>query len=50
MITILGGSASDVTIVYAPTAKGSTSDSISITSDDPKQKKPIKVKIKGKSK
>jgi hypothetical protein len=39
-----------VTIVYSPTKKGSTSDQILITSDDPKQKKAIKVKLKGKSK
>ena len=50
MVTILGGSSDKVTIIYAPTRKGSTSDSIVITSDDPTQKKPIKVKIKGKSK
>jgi sugar lactone lactonase YvrE len=49
-VTIPGGSSDQVTIVYSPTKKGSTSSSISITSDDPKQKKPIKVKIKGKSK
>jgi len=50
MVTIPGGSSDQVTIVYSPTRKGSASSSISITSDDPKQKKPIKVKIKGKSK
>jgi hypothetical protein len=50
MVTIPGGSAAKVTIVYSPTRKGSTSDSITITSDDPNQKKPIKIKIKGKSK
>ena len=50
MVTIPGGSAAKVTIIYSPTRKGSTSDSIAITSDDPNQKKPIKIKIKGKSK
>jgi hypothetical protein len=39
-----------VTIVYSPARKGSTSDHISITSDDPTHKKPFQVKIKGKSK
>ena len=39
-----------VTIVYSPTKKGSTSDQLLITSDDPTHKKAIKVKLKGKSK
>jgi hypothetical protein len=39
-----------VTIVFAPVAKGSTKDQIAITSNDPKHKKPIKVKIKAVSK
>jgi hypothetical protein len=39
-----------VIIVYSPTKKGKTSDQVSITSDDPKQKKAIKVKLKGTSK
>jgi hypothetical protein len=44
------GGSDNVTIVYAPTKKGSTSDQIVITSNDPAHKKPIKVKLKGKSK
>jgi hypothetical protein len=39
-----------VTIVYSPTKKGSSSDQIAITSIGAKQKKPIKLKLKGKSK
>jgi hypothetical protein len=39
-----------VTIVFSPTVKGSLTDSIAITSDDPKHKKPTKIKIKAKSK
>jgi len=49
-VTIAPSSVKTVSIQYAPTKKGSTSDQISITSDDPKQRKPIKVKLKGKSK
>jgi sugar lactone lactonase YvrE len=44
------GATYQVTIVYSPLTKGSTSDQIVLTSDDPKHKKPIKVKLKGKSK
>jgi hypothetical protein len=40
----------EVTIVYSPTKKGSSSDQIAITSIGAKQKKPIKLKLKGKSK
>ena len=40
----------EVTIVYSPTKKGSSSDQIAITSIGAKQKKPIKLKVKGKSK
>lgn len=40
----------EVTIVYSPTKKGSTSDQIVITSAGTDQKKAIKVKIKGRSK
>ena len=40
----------EVTIVYSPAAKGSAKDQVVITSDDPTHKKPIKVKIKAKSK
>jgi hypothetical protein len=43
-------SSETVIVQYAPSAKGTTSDQISITSDDPQQKKPIIVKLKGKSK
>jgi len=39
-----------VTFVYSPTKKGSASDQIAVTSDDPTQKKAIKVKLKAKSK
>ena len=49
-ITIGPGSSDKVTIVFSPTRKGSTSDQIVITSNDPEHKKPIKVKLKGKSK
>jgi len=45
-----GGPSHQVTIVYSPTKKGSTKDSISITSDDKTHKKAIKIKINGKSK
>jgi len=47
---IAAGGTHDVTIVYSPTQKGTTSDQLSITSDDPAQKKAKKVKLKGKSK
>ena len=47
---IPGAGIHDVTVVYAPFKKGSTNDDIVITSNDPTHKKPIKVKIKGKSK
>jgi hypothetical protein len=40
----------EVTVVYSPTEKGSSSDQIAITSIGAKQKKPIKLKLKGKSK
>ena len=49
-IAIAPGGAHQVTITYSPTLKGTTSDQMVITSDDPKQKKPKKVKLKGKSK
>jgi hypothetical protein len=49
-LTISPDSAKTVIIQFAPIKAGTTSDQISITSDDPKQKKPIKVKLKGKSK
>jgi hypothetical protein len=48
--TIAPNSSETVIVQYAPTAKGTTNDQISITSDDPKQKNPIIVKLKGKSK
>lgn len=47
---ITGGGNREVTIVYSPTKKGSAGDHIVITSDDPTQRKAIKVKIKGKAK
>jgi hypothetical protein len=49
-LTIPSHSSESVVVRYAPTAAGSTNDQISITSNDPKQKKPIVVKLKGKSK
>src|SRR5271170_1487836 len=49
-IVIEPGSSVKMTIVYSPTKKGSSSDQIVITSIGAKQKKPIKVKLKGKSK
>ena len=49
-ITIGPGGSDKVTIVFSPTKKGSTSDQIVITSNDPEHKKPIKVKLKGKAK
>ena len=48
--TVAPHSSEIVIVQYAPTAKGTNNDQISITSDDPKQKKPIVVKLKGKSK
>jgi hypothetical protein len=47
---INSGAHDDVTIVYSPTKKGSTSSAITITSDDPTKKNGVKVKIKGKAK
>jgi hypothetical protein len=49
-ITVQGNSSSMVTITFAPTKKGSTKDSVKITSDDPTHKKAIKVKIKANAK
>ena len=49
-IVIEPGNSVKMTIVYSPTKKGSSSDQIVITSIGAKQKKPIKVKLKGKSK
>jgi hypothetical protein len=46
----VGGPGHKVTIVFSPSKKGTTKDSISITSDDPKQHKPIKLTIKAKAK
>ena len=48
-LTIAPNSSKVVVVQYAPTKKGTTNDSISITSDDPKHKKET-VKLKGKSK
>jgi hypothetical protein len=36
-------------VQYAPTKKGKTKDELSIKSDDPTQKKTIKVKLNGVS-
>ena len=49
-IVIPGGGMHDVIIKYSPVKKGSTTDSVPITSDDPTHKNPIKVKLKGKAK
>ena len=49
-IVIDAGASHQLTIVYSPTAKGSSSDQIAITSTGANQKKAIKVKLKGKSK
>src|SRR6202030_1041816 len=48
-VTIPPNSAKTVTIQFAPIKKGTTGDKVLITSDDPKQKKAIKVKLKGRS-
>ena len=45
--TIPSNSSEKVIVQYAPTAKGTTNDQISITSDDPKQKKAIHVQSEG---
>jgi hypothetical protein len=50
IVVSAGGPGYQVTIIYSPTKKGSTKDSISITSDDPTHRKTIKLKITGKSK
>lgn len=49
-IVIDAGASHQLTIIYSPTAKGSSSDQIAITSTGANQKKAIKVKLKGKSK
>ena len=49
-IVIPPGGHIDVIITYSPTKKGSTKDSVTITSDDPTHKKAIKVKLKGTAK
>jgi len=49
-IAIAPGAIHDLIVVFSPTKKGSTSDLISITSNDPSHKKAIKIKIKAKSK
>jgi hypothetical protein len=48
-VTIPPNSAKTLIIQFAPIKKGTTSDKVLITSDDPKQKKAIKVKLKGRS-
>jgi hypothetical protein len=47
--TVAPSASSTVTVQYAPTKKGNNNDALSITSDDPTQKKAIKVKLKGDS-
>ena len=49
-IAIAPGAMHDVIVVFSPTKKGTTSDLILITSNDPSHKKAIKVKIKARSK
>ena len=49
-ILIEPGAIHDLIVVFSPTKKGTTSDSISITSNDPSHKKAIKIKIKARSK
>jgi sugar lactone lactonase YvrE len=49
-ITIAPGAIHNVIVVFSPTKKGSTSDLILITSNDPNHKKAIKIKVKAKSK
>jgi sugar lactone lactonase YvrE len=49
-ITIAPGAIHNVIVVFSPTKKGSTSDLILITSNDPNHKKAIKVKVKARSK
>ena len=49
-ISIAAGMMHNVVVVYSPTKKGTTSDLISITSNDPSHKKVIKIKVKAKSK
>ena len=48
-ISIAAGMMHKVVVVYSPTKKGTTSDLISITSNDPSHKKVIKIKVKAKS-
>ena len=43
------GGHDNLVITYSPKAKGKSSDSFKITSDDPTHKKGIKVKINAKS-
>jgi len=49
-LVIGAGGNREVASIYSPTKKGSTIEQVVITSDDPTHRKPIKVKIKGKSK
>jgi len=49
-VVIGAGGMHEVIITYSPVKKGSTKDSVPITSDDPMQKNTIKVKLKGKAK
>ena len=49
-LTIAPDSTQTVIVQFAPLTQGTTDDEITITSNDPKQKKPNKVKLKGKSK
>jgi hypothetical protein len=49
-LTIAPNASKTVVVQYAPLAAGTTDDEISITSSDPKRRRPIDVKLKGKSK
>jgi hypothetical protein len=49
-LAIAPDSTQTVVVQFAPVEPGKTDDEIEITSNDPKQKKPIEVKLKGKSK
>jgi hypothetical protein len=49
-LTIAPNTSKVVIVQFAPIKKGLTDARISITSDDPRQKNPINVKLQGKSK
>jgi hypothetical protein len=49
-IVIPGAGSHEVIVTYSPTAKGKSKTSVTITSDDPHQKKAIKVSVQGTAK